>query len=95
MAWLPWAELPRRSNITPYELIDWLRHRAIEFGASTAFIDAIDGLYAYSTQDERIEELEEELEDAENMIARIRKEAEASVNVEARIEAIQDILDED
>jgi hypothetical protein len=95
MVWLPWVELPRRSNLTPDELIDWLRHRAIEFGAPTAFVDAIDDLVLSETAQEEISKLQEELDDAEDMIARIRKEAKSSLDAEARIEAIQDILDED
>lgn len=50
MAWSPWA----RSNLRPDELIDWLRYRAIEFKAPPAFIDGIEELYAYSTQDEAL-----------------------------------------
>jgi arsenate reductase-like glutaredoxin family protein len=42
MAWLPWATLPARSNLTTQELIDWLRDRAIEFNAPPQFIAALD-----------------------------------------------------
>jgi hypothetical protein len=94
MAWFPWVAMPTRSQ-TPDELIDWLRYSAIQFGAPVRFIDSIEELYAFSVQDERIEELEGKLSDAEYVIGRIREEAGASISAEARIEAIQDILDED
>lgn len=95
MAWFPWAQPPARSNLTTGEVVDWLRYRAIEFGAPSAFIDALDDLVLAETAREEIDELQEKLNDAEDMIARIRREMGASVSEEARIEAIQDILDED
>lgn len=94
MAWFPWVAMPKRSQ-RPDELIDWLRYSAIAFGAPAQFVDGIEDLYAFSVQDERIEELEEKLDAAKDMIARVRKEMEASISADARIEAIQDILDED
>ena len=90
--------------MTPYELIDWLRYRAIEFKAPTAFIDGIEELYAYSTQDERIEELEEQLETAEEQLEtaeeqrddlkRVLKNLLADRENDKAIDEAQDVLDE-
>lgn len=57
MAWLPRTELPARANISQQELLDWLRYKAIAFGAPQLFIDAIDSLYDVVNQDEEIYEL--------------------------------------
>jgi hypothetical protein len=44
MSWFPWVRPPARSNITAAELVEWLRSRAIEFGAPQQFIDALECL---------------------------------------------------
>lgn len=54
--------MPARSNMTTGEVVDWLRYRAIDFGAPTAFIDALDDLVLAETAQEDIEELRDELE---------------------------------
>lgn len=96
MAWLPWAELPARSNLQASELIDWLRYRAIEFKAPAAFIDGIEELYAYITQDERIEELEESLETAEEQrddLKHVLKNLLADRESDKAIDEAQGVLD--
>lgn len=69
MAWFPWAAMPARSNMTTGEVIDWLRYRAIDFGAPSAFIDALDDLGLSETAQEEIDELTEKLETAEEALA--------------------------
>ena len=105
MAWLPWAELPKRSNITPYELIDWLRYRAIELGAPPLFIDAIEGLGSAElseTATQEIQELEneltavvderDELKDAvQNLLKALNLRDSAEFQKE--IDGVQEILD--
>lgn len=61
MSWFPWTAIPKRSNMTTGEVVDWLRYRAIDFGAPSAFVDAIDDLGLSETAQEEIEELKEKL----------------------------------
>ena len=99
MAWLPWAELPKRSNITPYELIDWLRYRAIELGAPPLFIDAIEGLGSAElseTATQEIQELENELTtvtDERDDLKRVLKNLLADRENDEAIDEAQAVLD--
>lgn len=72
VAWFPWAQPPARSNLTAGEVVDWLRYRAIEFGAPTAFIDALDDLVLAETAQEEIDELREKLEAAKERLCMAR-----------------------
>lgn len=72
MAWFPWAQPPARSNLTTGEVVDWLRYRAIEFGAPTAFIDALDDLVLAETAQEEIDELTEKLETVKERLCMAR-----------------------
>lgn len=65
MTWFPWVAVPARSNITTGEVVDWLRYRAIDFGAPSAFVDALDDLVLAETAQEEIDELTEKLETCE------------------------------
>lgn len=107
--WLPWTELPKRSNITPYELIDWLRYRAIEFGAPPLFIDAIEGLGSAElseTATAEIQELEnqltaatderDELKDAVQKLLKAIDDTDSDPHgpfIEKEMEAVQAVLD--
>lgn len=55
-------------NLTREELIDWLRYRAIEFGAPPQFVDAIDDLGTIINQEDEIAELTEERDDVLTML---------------------------
>ena len=100
MSWLPWAELPKRSNITPYELIDWLRYRAIELGAPSLFIDAIEGLGSAElseTATQEIQELENELTtvtDERDDLKRVLKNLLADRENDEAIDEAQAVLDD-
>jgi hypothetical protein len=94
---LPWTEIPRRSSMRPDEFLDWLRAAAIGFGTPQTFIDSIDELYGYSTQDERIEELEENLETTEEQrddLKRVLKNLLADRENDKAANEAQDVLDE-
>jgi hypothetical protein len=97
--WLPWTELPKRSNITPYELIDWLRYRAIEFGAPPLFIDAIEGLGSAElseTATAEIQELEKQLTaatDQRDAFESALKEVVAELIGQWTAKSVQEALD--
>ncbi len=78
VAWFPWAEMPKRSNMTNAETTDWLRYRAIEFGAPPAFIDAIDALICNESASKDLEELGGEYDYIRDTLDSLVNEIEAA-----------------
>lgn len=94
MAWFPWAALPARSNMTTGEVVDWLRYRAIDFGAPTVFIDALDDLVLAETAQEEIDELREELDAAKGLLDDVREALKEKLSLSEIVEIVENLVKE-
>ena len=81
MSWFPWVAPPARSNLSVTELCDWLRYRAIEFGAPPQFIDAIDYVDTLEGLKAANEELEVEVEIANDALDDLKKKYRMAYNL--------------